>query len=117
MSQVLFAAAEGLPFCKSGGLADVIGSLPQALHSQGDDVRVVLPLYKNIAEKHRSSFNQIAKFDIVYGYFNSVVTVFEKKQDEITYYFIEHGPYFERDALYGYPDDGERFSFYQVAIL
>lgn len=117
MSRVLFAAAEGLPFCKSGGLADVIGSLPQALQAQGDEVRVVLPLYKNIAEKHRNSFAQIAKFEIEFGYFHSVVTVYEKMLDSVVYYFIEHGPYFERDSLYGYPDDGERFSFYQVAIL
>ena len=64
MSRVLFAAAEGLPFCKSGGLAAGIGSLPQALQAQGDEVRVVLPLYKNIAEKHRNSFAQISKFEI-----------------------------------------------------
>ena len=46
---VLFVASEGLPFIKTGGLADVIGSLPKELVKQGLDVRVVLPLYKKIA--------------------------------------------------------------------
>lgn len=117
MKRVLFAAAEGLPFCKSGGLADVIGSLPEALVAQGNEVRVILPLYKNIAQKHRDSFQETIKFEMNYGYFHSIVTIYEKQVGSVLYYFVEHGPYFERDSLYGYPDDGERFSFFQIAIM
>lgn len=117
MSRILFVAAEGLPFCKSGGLADVIGSLPQALRQEQEEVRVVLPLYLGIAQKHRHTFTERSRFEIDFGYFHSVVTIFEKEVDGIVYYFVEHGPYFERDALYGYPDDGERFSFFQIAVL
>ena len=117
MRSVLFTAAEGLPFCKSGGLADVIGSLPQALLAQGYDVRVVLPLYLPIAKKFRAEFTELATYDVHFGYFHAPATVFEKVKDGVRYYFIQHAPYFERDAMYGYADDGERFSFYQMAIL
>ena len=48
----LFVAGEGLPFIKTGGLADVIGSLPRTLAKRGHDVRVALPLYKKIIEKY-----------------------------------------------------------------
>ena len=48
MRSILFVAGEGLPYCKSGGLADVMGALPKQLVKQGQDARVVLPLYKNI---------------------------------------------------------------------
>lgn len=117
MRSVLFTAAEGLPFCKSGGLADVIGSLPQALLKEGYDVRVVLPLYLPIARKFREEFTELATYDVHFGYFHEKATVFEKIRDGVRFYFIQHAPYFERDAMYGYADDGERFSFYQTAIL
>ncbi len=53
MKSVLFVAAEGLPYIKTGVLADVIGSLPKILNEKGMDARVVLPLYKRIAEKYK----------------------------------------------------------------
>ena len=53
---ILFVAGEGLPFIKTGGLADVIGSLPKSLQERGHDVRVVLPLYKKIIEKYHNNF-------------------------------------------------------------
>lgn len=117
MKSVLFVAGEGLPFCKSGGLADVIGSLPKALLDEGADVRVVIPLYKKIAEKYRQDFTELATFDVNFGFFNSVATVFEQDVEGVKYYFIQHAPYFERDGMYGYADDGERFSFFQMAVL
>ena len=117
MKSILFVAGEGLPFIKSGGLADVIGALPKNLVKQGQDVRVVLPLYKSIAEKHRDTFENLGTFNVSFGYFQSVATVFTKEADGVKYYFIQHAPYFERDGLYGYPDDGERFAFFQVAVL
>lgn len=117
MKSILFAAAEGLPFIKSGGLADVIGSLPKTLIQRGYDVRVVLPMYKKIAEKNRDSLERLGTVQINIGWINEPATFYSTVVDDVTYYFIEHQAYFERDALYGFPDDGERFSYYQKAIL
>ena len=117
MKSVLFVAAEGLPYIKTGGLADVIGSLPKILNEKGMDARVVLPLYKRIAEKYRGEFMKLKTIPIHIGVIDTVATIYQSQWENVTYYFIEHAGYFERDGLYGYPDDGERFAFYQKAVL
>ena len=117
MKSVLFVAAEGLPYIKTGGLADVIGSLPKILNEKGMDARVVLPLYKRIAEKYRGEFTKLKTIPIHVGVIDTVATIYQSQWENVTYYFIEHAGYFERDGLYGYPDDGERFAFYQKAVL
>ena len=117
MKSVLFGAAEGLPHIKTGGLADVIGSLPKILNEKGMDARVVLPLYKRIAEKYRGEFTKLKTIPIHVGVIDTVATIYQSQWENVTYYFIEHAGYFERDGLYGYPDDGERFAFYQKAVL
>ncbi len=117
MKSVLFVASEGLPFIKSGGLADVVGSLPEILNNKGNDVRVVLPLYLKIAKNNRDGFERIATYPIDMGIIHTIATVYKTVSGNVTYYFIEHQGYFERDGLYGYADDGERFAFYQKAVL
>ena len=115
--RVLFAASEGLPFIKTGGLADVIGSLPKILKENGVDVRVVLPMYKKTAEKDRANFENVGSCEIHSGNIHTVATYYKTEADGIPYYFIEHAGYFERDTLYGYDDDGERFAFFDKAVL
>jgi len=61
---ILFAASEAAPFIKTGGLADVAGSLPQALAAQGHDVRVILPLYEGIGSDWRSQMEFQCYFNI-----------------------------------------------------
>ena len=117
MKSVLFVAAEGLPYIKTGGLADVIGSLPKILNEKGMDARVVLPLYKRIAEKYRGEFTKLKTIPIHVGVIDTVAPIYKSQWENVTYYFIEPAGYFERDGLYGYPDDGERFAFYQKAVL
>lgn len=112
---VLFVASEGLPFIKTGGLADVIGSLPKELVTQGLDVRVVLPLYLKIAVTNHADFTYVTSFDVRAGDIQSMANVYRQEVDGVTFYFIEHRDFFERDQLYGYDDDAMRFGFFQHA--
>lgn len=112
---VLFVASEGLPFIKTGGLADVIGSLPKELVKQGLEVRVVLPLYLKMAIHHHADFDYVSSFDVRAGDIQSMANVYQQVVDGVTFYFIEHRDYFEREELYGYEDDALRFGFFQHA--
>lgn len=115
--KILFVASEGLPYIKSGGLADVVGSLPQQLIAEGFDVRVVMPLYQKVAQNNRSSFTQADTFHLKAAKFDVDVSVYFDPNNPVPTYFIEHQGYFERDGLYGYADDGERFAFFCHAVL
>lgn len=117
MASILMAAAEGLPFVKTGGLADVIGSLPAALSEMGHEVKVVLPLYKKIAERNFQDLTYCCSFNIGMNYHDVPVTIYSQTIGKVAYFFVQHQGYFERDALYGYQDDGERFAFFQRAVI
>jgi len=116
MKKVLFVAGEGLPYCKSGGLADVIGSLPQALCKQGDECAVVLPMYKVIIDKH-PDMEKVADFHVQSGIINKDASIYTDKVGDVVYYFIRQDDYFYRDGLYSFHDDGERFAFFCKAVL
>ena len=117
MTRILMVATEGLPYIKTGGLADVIGSLPAELLAKGHDVRIVLPLYKKIAAKWHDQFTFEKTYYVNINYEETQVNLYSHVYNGLTYYFIEHQGYFERDALYGYEDDGERFAYFQKAVL
>lgn len=117
MKKIVFAAAEGLPFIKSGGLADVVGSLPQELVKQDLHVKVYLPLYKTIADKWFSKMEKVCHFNVRVGIIQTVATIYKLEKDQVEYYFVQHQGYFERDGMYGYPDDGERYAFFSHAVL
>lgn len=112
---ILFVASEGLPYVKSGGLADVIGSLPKELKKNGLDVRVVLPLYKKMAENDHKRFKYVVSYDVNAGNIHTMANVYSETVDGVIFYFIEHQAIFERDQLYGYGDDAYRFGFFQHA--
>ena len=76
MKSVLFVAAEGLPYIKTGGLADVIGSLPKILNEKGMDARVVLPLYKRNAEKYRGELTKLKTIPNHDGVIDTVATIY-----------------------------------------
>lgn len=104
--KILFVASEAVPFAKTGGLADVIGSLPQALKKQEIDVRVALPYYKDVDNCDvQKQGNWIEPHN-----------VFEF-QGDVTTYFIKNDHYFHRDELYGYDDDNERYAYFCRTVL
>lgn len=115
--KLLFAAAECVPFIKTGGLADVIGALPKALQRAGADIRVVLPKYRSIPEEYRSRMEHIGETRVQVGWRQQFCGVERLVEDGVTVYFIDNEYYFGRDGIYGYMDDGERFSFLNRAVL
>ncbi len=115
--KILHVAAEGLPFIKTGGLADVIQALPKELAKSKNNVSVILPLYLKIAINNHKDFDYVCTFDVKSGIINTSASIFKQVVDNVTFYFIQHQYYFERESLYGYGDDGERFSFFSLAVL
>ncbi|SHK04407.1 starch synthase [Geosporobacter subterraneus DSM 17957] len=117
MIKVLFAAAEGTPFIKTGGLADVIGSLPKALQQKDLDIRVVLPKYKTIPLQWKETMRPIKSIMVSLGWRTQYCGIEVFDYEGISFYFIDNEYYFGREGLYGYEDDGERFAFFSRAIL
>ncbi len=115
--KVLIAAAEAVPFAKTGGLADVIGSLPQELRRQGIDARVILPLYRDIPENLRSQMTTVRSTTVSLAWRRQYCGLFQLLYREVPYYFIDNEYYFARDGVYGYKDDGERFAFFSKAVV
>ena len=117
MLKVLFVAAEAVPFVKTGGLGDVIGSLPKELRQHGVDVRVMLPNYQEIAEEYKRKMKLKNHFVVQVGWRQQYCGVLELEYEGTTFYFIDNEYYFKRPGFYGYGDDGERFSFFCKAVL
>lgn len=115
--KVLFVTSEANPFIKTGGLGDVMGALPQSLQKIGIDVRVVLPKHKNIKADYVKKLEFIKWFMVPVGWRNQYCGVFKYEYKSVTYYFIDNEYYFNRDGLYGYDDDAERFAFFDRAVL
>ncbi|HET6933840.1 MAG TPA: glycogen synthase GlgA [Candidatus Angelobacter sp.] len=118
---IVFAASECVPFSKTGGLADVVGALPQALAELGHDVSVYLPKYRQTKLDNPKVLlrSVTVPFDDQYR-FCSVLD--GGKRSGVRFYFIDYPPFFDRDALYGtpagdYPDNAERFALYSRAVL
>ena len=118
---IAFVASEGVPFSKTGGLADVVGALPRALAALGHQVSVYLPRYRQtkLTEPATVVRSITIPFDDKYR-FASVVT--EGGQGGVRFYFVQYPPYFDRDALYGtpagdYPDNAERYALFSRAVL
>lgn len=113
--RIVFAASEALPYIKSGGLADVLGSLPKALAKKGHECIVILPKYQDI--KFNDSLEYVTNFYLWVGWRRCYCGIFKAEYDGVTYYFVDNEGYFRRPGLYGYDDDNERFAFFDFAVL
>ncbi len=115
---ILFVTSEAAPFCKTGGLADVAGSLPPALAADREDrVAVILPLYGQIGEEWRQkmTFRKYIYVDLAWRH--QYCGLFSLEHRGVTWYFVDNEMYFRRERLYGDFDDGERFAFFSHAVV
>jgi starch synthase len=116
--KVLFVGGEATPFSKTGGLGDVLGSLPKALKGLGIDARVVLPKHKITKEKFQDQLTFIGDYRVPVGYKEEYAGIETITYDGVEFYFIDNEYYFGyRDGLYGHYDDGERYGFFNDAVL
>jgi len=116
--KILFVGAEAVPYISTGGLGDVLGSLPQALAKKKNmDVRVVLPLYKKTKEKFEKELEFVDKTTVKLAWRNQYCGIYQIKNNGVIYYFIDNEYYFKRDSVYGDFDDAERFAFFSKAVL
>ena len=114
--RVCIVGTEMTPFAKSGGLGDVVGSLPLALKRLGVDVRVVLPRYKRMERETNPEKTYVDSFSVSLGWRHQPATV-HLMDAGAPCYLIENDYYFGRDGLYGYGDDFERFAFFSKAVV
>ncbi|MDD4211899.1 MAG: glycogen/starch synthase [Bacilli bacterium] len=119
MKQVVFVAAEVHPFAQTGGLAEVIGSLPQAIKETSRDyqVSVVMPYYRVVQKKIRDQVKLIATAEVMLAWRRLYCGFLHLNEGGIDYYFIDNQYYYDRDELYGHYDDGERFAFFGKAVF
>ena len=115
--KILFAASEAVPYAASGGLADVVGSLPKTIHAAGHECCIVIPLYKSISPEFREKMTFVKNITVDVSWRKQYCGIFESEWNGITYYFIDNEYYFSRDGLYGFYDDCERFVFFDRAVL
>lgn len=115
---VLFVSSEAVPFIKTGGLADVAGSLPKYFDKERYDVRVMLPKYLCIPEKWRNQMKYVTHFYMDLAWRSQYVGVLEMEYAGVHYYFIDNEFYFAGPKPYGYiHEDIEKFAFFSKAAL
>lgn len=118
MKKVLFVASECVPFVKTGGLADVVGSLPKYLDKENYDIRVMLPKYMMIPQKYKDSMQFKTHFYMQLNWRSQYVGIFETVIEGVTFYLIDNEFYFSGMKPYGdIHEDIEKFAFFSRACL
>ena len=118
--KILFAASECLPFIKTGGLADVAGTLPGALQKvmPGAEIRVIMPKYRRIPQEYRYAMRHVFDTHICLGWRDQYLGVDELTLNGVTYWFVDNEFYFGGDYIYGWGDfETERFCFFCKAVM
>ncbi len=114
--KIAMIASEARPFCKTGGLADVVYSLSKELTIKGKEVMVIMPFYQRVKDTIKTPVKYVDSFFIDMSWRHQEAKVYLTYADGITYYLIEHW-YFDRSSIYGDGDDGERFAFFTLAAI
>ena len=121
--RILFCASEVAPYAKTGGLADVAGSLPESLHKLGCDVRIFMPLYRSAREKMVGLDLLAQNIIISVGLHDYHIHFWESRTESgIPIYLLEKDEFYDRSWLYGspvrgdYEDNPERFIAFSLAV-
>ena len=118
MKKILFVASEAVPFMKTGGLADVTGSLPKYFDKKNYDVRVILPKYVCMDERWKGQLHFLCHFYVNLSWRKQYVGIFETMYDGITYYLVDNEFYFAGNAPYNnIYEDVEKFAYFSKAVL
>ncbi|MCH5165223.1 MAG: glycogen synthase GlgA [Clostridiales bacterium] len=116
--KILFVASEAFPFAGTGGLGEVMGSLPKAVNDSGEyEARVILPLYGSFPQKRRKDLQFVCWTFVELSWRRQYCGLFKIQEGNTVYYFLDNEYYFKRDKLYGHGDDGERFAFFCKAVI
>lgn len=118
MKKILFASSEAVPFIKTGGLADVAGSLPKYFPKESYDVRVVVPKYLCMDPKYKENMELIAECQVQLNWRTQYAGVYQLVESGVTFYFIDNEYYFAGPAPYGQIyQDAEKFGYFSKAVL
>ncbi len=118
MKKILFAASEAVPFIKTGGLADVTGSLPGYFDRDHFDVRVILPKYLCMDPKWKEQLHFLCHLYVSLSWRRQYAGIFTAEWEGITYYFVDNEFYFAGDQPYNrIHEDVEKFAFFSRAVL
>ena len=117
--KILYVGSEAFPFVATGGLGDVLGSLPVEMANlcPENDIRVVIPYYNTIPKKYADEMTLAAEFDVHLAWRCQKTQVWSYCLKGVTFYFIKNDYYFARNRLYGEYDDGERFAYFSMAVI
>jgi len=115
--QIVFAAAEAAPYAKVGGLADVAGSLPQALAALGHDVTLYLPLHRTIDRAPFQITDRAPSRSVPYGKTKLRVLYPSVVRDGVRVVFVRNDQRLGRDRVYGEPDDAKRYALFCRAVF
>lgn len=120
MRKILFVGTEVMPFAATGGLGDVLGSLPakiKATDPDNLDIRIVMPLYSVINKSDYEGLHFIKEINVPLAWRNLYCGVWQYEKDGVIFYFLDNEYYFKRPDIYGNYDDGERFAFFSTAVM
>ena len=116
--KILLLAAEAVPFAKTGGLADVAGALPKAIQALGHDIRLAMPRYGRIKADAFGLQEVAPAFDVPISDGTEPASILQATIGRgVPVYMVENAKYFDREGIYMYPDDADRFIFFCRAVL
>ena len=117
LPKVLIAAAECAPLAKTGGLADVVGTLPKSLARLGIDARVIIPFHKIIKDKYAGETEHLFDFYVNLGWRRQYAGIEKLCLDGITVYLVDSEFYFGDKIYRGGDAEGEQYAFFSTAVL